>query len=89
MTWDVSYDASDDYEPDNGGISYLDSGVRVNTSDGVITIGGIDLEESNEALRIHTSSGNIGFPLVEVDDPTASPVRVKTATGIKAIAKKT
>lgn len=40
-------------------------------------------------IKVRKSGANLALYLVEIGDPFASPVRVKTTTGVKAIRLKT
>lgn len=65
--------------------SYVDSGVHVNTAGSVVALGEDLLSLSS--VRTYKSSSVVPLILVPITDPSASPVRVSTSEGIKAIGK--
>lgn len=67
-----------------GYISYLDKGVRIKTSSGIIKIGLQELKASHK-LRIRKDSTTYGIPLLDTNDNDASPVRIYDGRSIKAL----
>ncbi len=65
----------------------VDIGLRYYDGTGVINVGVEPSGTLTSALRIAKSSTNYGISLVDVDDPFASGIRVKTSNGIKALLK--
>lgn len=63
-----------------------ESGMKLNTSGGVITLGSRPLTDPPK-LRYQTSSETLGLCLVDVGDENASPLRVYDGSNIKAIGK--
>lgn len=73
------------YEVMINGDAWQSSGIKVKTASGVVTLA---REPSlSGPLRFRKGGVTYSFVLVNPTDPSASPVRVKTAAGIKAIAK--
>jgi hypothetical protein len=60
------------------GVPFTDSGVRVKTPEGVVSIGAVPLNQSfySIALRVKKSSGVVAIPLVGTSDVTASTIRM-------------
>lgn len=58
--------------------------LRIKKGSGVISIGGHAVS-SADPLRISKSGVTMSIPLVVTTDPQASPIRVKTSAGIKAL----
>jgi hypothetical protein len=63
----------------------LDSDVRVENQSGKSILAKEGILKS--ALRSGGSAGAFGYSLVDITDPAASPIRVMTASGVKAISK--
>lgn len=61
------------------GVPYSDSGLRVKTPGGIVSIGSVPLSQTffPNVLRIKKSSGVVTVPLVATSDPTASSVRMR------------
>lgn len=73
------------YEVMINGDAWQSSRIKVKTSSGVVTLA----REPTLSSPLRYRKGGVTYSLVLVNptDPSASPVRVKTASGIKAIAK--
>ncbi len=64
-----------------------DIGIRVRTTSETIIIGGLDLDDTTHQVRIKGTDVVYGIFLLELDDPNASPIRVATSAGVKALPK--
>lgn len=73
------------YELMMNGDIWLDSGLRIKTPSGVVTLA--REPTLSGPLRFRKGGVTYSFVLVNPTDSSASPLRVKTAAGIKAIAK--
>lgn len=73
------------YEVMINGAAWQNSGVKVKTASGVVTLA--REPTLSGPLRFRKGGVTYSFVLVNTTDPSASPLRVKTAAGIKAIAK--
>jgi len=65
----------------------LVDGLKVQTSGGMIELALADV--GTHPLRIRKGATTYGIELVETNDPNASPIRIKLASGIKALRKYT
>ncbi len=66
----------------------VDIGLRYYDGTGVVNVGVEPSGTLTSALRIAKSSTNYGISLVDVDDPYASGIRIKTSSGgVKALLK--
>ena len=61
---------------------YTDIGIRMRKSGETIKIGVQDLEVTHK-LRIRKGDTSYGIPLLVVDDPDASPIRIFNGTDVK------
>jgi len=64
-----------------------DIGIRVRTTSETIAIPVMDLDDVTHQVRIRGTDVVYGIPLLELDDPNASPVRISTSAGVKALPK--
>ena len=73
------------YEVMINGDAWQNSGIKIKTASGVITLA----REPNLSGPLRFRKGGVTYSLVLVNttDPSASPLRIKTPAGIKAIAK--
>lgn len=83
-SWDDSYTTAL-YEVYVEGTYAVDSGIRVETSDGTIALA--EERTLSSAARYRRGTANKSFMLVDVSSSVASPVRVNTPSGVKAIAE--
>jgi len=68
--------------------NYIDIGLRIKTSNGIIKIGCKTLEGAHK-LRIRKGGTTYGIPLLATDDASASGVRIFDGSTVKAIKKVT
>ena len=63
------------------------SGLKVNTSGGMVQIAGETLLPAVHKLRVKKSAAIVGIPLVLITDDWASPIRIYDGSSIKALMK--
>ena len=66
--------------------AHLDMGIRVKTDESIIKIGALSNTDTDK-LRIRINNITYGIPLLAVDDPSASPIRIFDGVSIMALPK--
>lgn len=69
------------------GRNYVDIGLRVYDGTGIVKIACEPVEVLTSPLRVRKGNTTYGVALVDVSDTYASKIRVKTNSGIKALAR--